>query len=660
MFKPQAMDKVELIIPEREVVRTTEALAASGLFHHIPATQTNIIGRPARGGDVWQTWSKDLAGLERRILFVMEELKIDVGAPPTVSPHIIEPSVAERDIERLEHEAETPVHELEAAQRRLTQLQKYVSQLTPIAELDVDLGTLRDMHYMFVLLGAMPLANIERLESSLEHIPFVLVTLRREGHLATVMLFGLQQDAPVLSRAARSAYLNPLATPEDYRGTPAQAITALQAGIERTRQHIAEYEREIAHLHEVRIRHLRHLLWRVRASHTLARTIANYDRIQHAYLATGWIPAAERPRLEEDIARVSEAVVIETLEPLQEDIGHIPAALKNPSFFSGFQGLVTTYGHPNYDELDPTPIMAFTFPLVFGLMFGDVGHGLLLLLAGLLLASGRIKALRSAAGFGSVLALCGAAAMVFGVLYGSIFGFEDVFAAVWFRPLERITDILLFAVIIGALLISGGMLYNIINAALRRRWGHLFFNHNGVAGLVFYWSLLGMAAHAFGAPNPIPGNMWAVLAVSSGIGLTFGEFFENLVEARRPLVEENVGTYIIMALFELFETLISLFSNTLSYVRMGAFAVAHGALSMVVLIIAEAVGAPSGAGYWIVVVLGSLFVVGFEGLIVGIQTLRLEYYEFFSKFFSGDGTPYQPLSLIPQAGNLDAAENTGG
>jgi V/A-type H+/Na+-transporting ATPase subunit I len=304
--------------------------------------------------------------------------------------------------------------------------------------------------------------------------------------------------------------------------------------------------------------------------------------------------------------------------------------------------------------------MAFTFPLVFGLMFGDVGHGLLLLLAGLLLASGRIKALRSAAGFGAVLALCGVAAMVFGVLYGSIFGFEGVFAAVWFRPLERITDILLFAVVSGAVLISGGMLYNIINAALRRRWGYLFFNPNGVSGLLFYWSLLGMAAHAFGAPNPIPGNIWAVLAVISGIGLTFAEFWENLVENRQPLIEEHPGTYIIMALFELFETLISLFSNTLSYVRMGAFAVAHGALSMVVLIIAAAVGAPGGAGYWIVVVLGSLFIIGFEGLIVGIQTLRLEYYELFSKFFSGGGTPYQPLSLIPQAGHLDAVESAGG
>ncbi|MBN2391219.1 MAG: hypothetical protein JXR84_10865, partial [Anaerolineae bacterium] len=655
----QAMDKIELIIPEHEVVRTTEALAASGIFHHIPTKQTTI-GMPSRSSDVWQAWTTDLIALERRILLVMEELNIDEGAPPSTPLHIIEPRVAERDIERLEHEAKTPVHELEAAQRRLTQLQKYIGQLTPIADLDVDLGTLRDLHYSFVMLGSMPIANIERLESSLEHIPFILITLRQEGHLATVVLFGLQQDAAVLNRAARSAYLNPLITPEDYRGTPAQAIAALQAGIERTRQHIAEYEREIAHLHEMRIRHLRQLLWRVRASHALAHTIAGYNHLQHAYLVTGWVPAAAHARLEQEIATVSRAVIIETLEPRQEDIGHIPASLKNPPLFSGFQGLVTTYGQPNYDELDPTPIMALTFPLVFGLMFGDVGHGLLLLLVGLLLASRKIKALQNTAGFGVVVALCGASAMFFGALYGSIFGFEDVLRAVWFRPLEEITNVLLFAIVVGALLISAGMIYNMVNAALGRRWGYLLFNRNGLAGLVFYWSLLGIGARAFGAPLPIPGGVLAILAVIGGIGLTFAEFFERLVEHHRPLFEENVGTYVALAFFELFETLISLFSNTLSYVRMGAFAVAHGALSLVVFIIAEVIGARGSVGYWIVVILGNLFVIGFEGMIVGIQTLRLEYYELFSKFFSGGGTPYRPLSLIPQAGKLSASENTGG
>lgn len=645
MFKSQAMDKVELMIPEHEVVRTTEALAASGIFHHTPSRQVSLDDTTRSSGE-WQTWATDFVALERRILIVMEELNIAEGPPPDETPHIIEPDVARRDIERLEHEAEGPVRELEAAQRRLAQLEKYVNQLEPLLNLSIDMGALRHQRYTFVMLGSMPVANTERLQSSLEHTPFLLVTLRHEGHLATVMLLGLKQDATILSRAARSAYLNPLAPPEEYRGTPAQAITALHAGIERARRHVTEYEQEIAHLHEARVRHLRHLLWRVRASCALAHTIAGYDRLQRTYLVVGWVPTVSRPKLEQEIANVSTKVAIETLKPRPEDAGHIPALLQNPPLIRAFQGLVTTYGQPSYGELDPTPVMALTFPLIFGIMFGDVGHGLLLVLVGLLLASGKIQSLRSIASMGIVVTACGIAATGFGFLYGSLFGFEDVIRALWFRPLEEITDVLLFAVAVGVILLSIGVMYNILNAALSKRWGHLLFNRNGVAGLAFYWSLLGIAAATFGVDIPLPGNVLAASAIISGIALTFAELFERLVEKHRPLVNGDVGTYVVLSLFELFETLISLLSNTLSYVRMGAFAVAHGALSLVVFIIAENFGGKGSFGYWIVVALGNLFVIGFEGMIVSIQTLRLEYYELFSKFFAGGGVVYQPLSLI--------------
>jgi len=646
MFKPQAMDKIELMIPEQEVVRVTEALAASGVFHHVPNRQTSLAASTDRTGE-WQTWAADFVALERRILIVMEELHINEGPPATETPHIIEPRVAERDIKRLEHEAEVPVRELEAAQRRLAQLQKYISQLEPIANLDVDLGALRDLRYTFAILGSMPVANIERLESSLERTPFVLVTLRRENHLATVMLFGLQRDAAVLNRAARSAYLNPLITPEEYPGTPAQAITALRAGIERTRQHIVEHETAIAHLQESRVRHLRHLLWRVRASCALAHTIAGYERVQRAYLVTGWVPTTRHGELDQAIVKVSDKVIVETVKPRPEDAGHIPASLHNPPLIRAFQGLVTTYGQPGYGELDPSPVLALTFPLVFGLMFGDVGHGLLMLLVGLLFASRKVPALRGMSSAGIVIALCGASAMIFGFLYGSIFGFEEVFPALWFHPLEEITDILLFAVGVGVILLSLGMFTNSLNGVLARRWGRAIFNRNGLTGILFYWSLLGMAVRAFGVTLPISGNALALVAFISGVGMTFAEFFERLVDGHRPLFEEGMGLYVVSALFELFETVIGLLSNTLSYVRMGAFAVAHGALSLVVFIIAGIVGTQSSLGYWIVVILGNLFIIGFEGMIVGIQTLRLEYYELFSKFFSGAGVAYQPLSLIP-------------
>jgi len=645
MFRSQAMSKVELIVPEHDVVPVTEALAASRVFH-LAANEHMGAESTSRQASEWQERATTFADLERRILTVMEALGVDAGPPPTETPHLIWPAVAETDVEHLEQEAQAPVQELEEEQRRLAQLQREVSQLEPIVGLGIDLSILRGTHYTFVMLGTMPVTNIERLQSSLEHIPFVLITLRSAEHLATVVLFGMQRDADVLNRAARSAYLNPIKPPETYRGTPAEAIAALQAGIERTRHHIEERQATIEHLREMRIRHLRHLLWRVRASRTLVETIARYGRLRYTYLVAGWVPASQVPMLEQKVKQASAQVTIEVNSPRAVDEEPIPVALDNPPFLRAFQGLVTNYGHPRYGELDPTPVLALTFPLVFGLMFGDVGHGLLLALAGLLIASRTVRALRGLASLGAVLVACGITSIFFGFLYGSIFGFEEVLKPLWIQPLKDIMAILLATVGIGVGLLSLGMVQNIVNAALERRWGHLLFDHNGLAGLVFYWSLIGLAARAFMSSLPVSAMLLVALAAASGLAVAFAELLENLLQGHRPLVEGGLGTYLMQAFFELFETVIGLLSNTLSYVRMGAFAVAHGALSLVVFILAGIISPARGVGYWVVVALGNLFVIGFEGMIVGIQTLRLEYYEFFSKFFSGNGVRFRPLTLI--------------
>ena len=123
------------------------------------------------------------------------------------------------------------------------------------------------------------------------------------------------------------------------------------------------------------------------------------------------------------------------------------------------------------------------------------------------------------------------------------------------------------------------------------------------------------------------------------------EVLINLVEGHRPLIEGGIGTYFIQAPVELFEAVISLLSNSLSFVRVGAFAVAHGGLSSAIFILAELASPTHGLGYWIVVIIGNIFIVGFEGLIVGIQTMRLHYYEFLGKFFTGGGMRFEPLTL---------------
>jgi V/A-type H+-transporting ATPase subunit I len=650
MFRSRAMRKVELIVPEHDVVVVTEALAASHVFHVMDPE--DVEGqRAAAQANPWAQRAATYAALEQRILDVMDLLGVEAGAPPVTSPHIIGTDMVTRDIDALEQEAKGPVQDLEQARKTLEHLQRLRDQIKPLVGLDIQLESFRTTQYVFAMLGSMPVDNMERLETSLEHIPSTLVLLQEEDHLATVALLGLRRDTEILRRAARSAYLNPFELPMSYDGTPAEVLAALDKRIQRTREQVAEYQATVHHLHETRIRRLQHLIWRVRASRTLAGTIAGFKQFRYTYLAVGWVPLTKVADLRAQVAEASGDTVVEVLKPTAQEAGTIPFDFANPPVIRAFESLVTTYGYPQYRELDPTPLLALTFPLIFGLMFGDVGHGLLLVLVGALLLSRKLAPLKRFGDIGVVVMACGITATVFGFLYGSLFGFEDLIPSLWLRPLERTTDILLVSVGFGAAILTLGMIYNVVDAVRERHWGEVFFDRHGLAGILFYWSLLGLGGYLLKADVPVGSEVLIGLVVLTSLVIAATALLSPLVEGER-VDPHALGMTLVEGFFELFETVLSFLSNTLSYVRMGAFAVAHGALSMVVFILARMVSPGEGLGYWIVVVLGNLVVIGFEGMIVAIQTLRLEYYEFFSKFFAAGGEPYKPLALITREGQV--------
>jgi V/A-type H+-transporting ATPase subunit I len=474
-----------------------------------------------------------------------------------------------------------------------------------------------------------------------------LLILRQDNQKAVVWLAGTRRRADILERAARSAYLNPLKLPAIHQGTPANVIESLHTAIERAEQYISEQKAAIAQLTKTHQQQLQVLLWRVRASRMMANAIARFGQLQYTYLIVGWVPSSELPDLRQRLKQVSAEIVIDAFPSKRVDTApNVPVILHNPKPMNPFQQLVTTLAQPCYEEIDPTFLMALTFPVLFGAMFGDVGHGLLLTLLGVLLISRRVRFLNSLASLGGLITICGLAATFFGFLYGSFFGSENVLPALWMRPLGNIMQILMIAIGAGVVFLSLGFLLGMANAALARDWGQLFFDHNGLAGFVLYWSLIGLLASSFLVGFPIPRLVFLITTALSGVVVMVSEMLKRLVQRHWPLVDGGVGTYIVQAVFELFETLISFLSNTLSYVRVGAFAVAHGGLSAVIFILAELVSPGHSIGYWVVVALGTFVIVGFEGLIVGIQTMRLEYYELFSKFFKGGGTKQKPLALL--------------
>lgn len=358
------------------------------------------------------------------------------------------------------------------------------------------------------------------------------------------------------------------------------------------------------------------------------------------FVLSGWIPAdtlAAIKKTVEEEAPMTTIMVEETKDISYSGI-RVPTLLRNNSFFRAFQDIVSMYSLPSYGEIDPSPIVAISFVLFFGFMFGDVGHGLMIFLGSMLMVKrGMIK--RS---FGQVMKSVAVSSMVFGVLYGSIFGMEDIIPALWLSPMHDTNKLLIIAICLGVFMISLGLILNMIKQYRARDFGRLLFDGQGMAGLVLYWTMTGLAAiYMTGTKisNVTANIMWA------GVGLMMLLMIFRDILARYLLHQKSEGESVVLNLFDILHSLMSFVSNTASFVRLAAFALNHVGLSMAVIMLSEMVHSLPGGIVMkgIILVIGNIVIVCLEGLIVFIQTLRLEYYEFFGKFYTGGGSQFKPV-----------------
>ena len=361
------------------------------------------------------------------------------------------------------------------------------------------------------------------------------------------------------------------------------------------------------------------------------------------YILCGWMTEKDALAFQKDIQN-DEKIFCLMEDQKAPATQKPPTKLRNPKLFKPFEMYVKMYGLPAYNEMDPTWFVAITYSFIFGAMFGDVGQGLVLFLGGLFLYKTKKMDLAG------IISCAGVFSVFFGFMYGSFFGFEDVLKAIWLKPMNQMMDVPLvgrlnavfvIAIGFGMFIILICMVFNIINSIRRGDTEKTWFDSNAVAGLVFYGSIV-LTIGLFISGKKLPAA--AILVIMFGVPLLLmflKEPLTNLVEKKSKILPEQKGMFFVQSFFELFEVLLSYLSNTLSFLRIGAFAVSHAAMMEVVLMLAGATN--GGNPNWIVVVLGNIFVCAMEGLIVGIQVLRLEYYEIFSRFYAGNGREFQPF-----------------
>ena len=526
----------------------------------------------------------------------------------------------------------------------------YLEHLAPFSDMNFQLRDLEDftthIHYAF---GRMPGRNFQQFENFLyDESEMIFVPASRDKHYVWGGYFSLPLiNSPNTSSGTslelalapfhfekiplKGACMN-----ESPPGTPSEVIIYWQ-------RRLSEIQEQI-HKAEAMDEVLGNKGELLAACHTIRELHSLFDIKRYAaktegyfYLFQGWMTQEAAKTLAREM-RDDEYTIMQAQSDWAE--GDVPPTkLTNPPVVSWFEFFVNLYGTPRYNEIDPTPMLAFFYTLLFGIMFGDVGHGLFLALIGYALRQ-RLGALSG------IMTTAGLSAMFFGILYGSIFGLENVFPAIWRHPIEHITDTLMFAVILGVGIIALSMLLNMVNAIRQGDWLRLWLSPSGISGMVFY---AGVLALVWSVVQGITIPFWTAGALCVPlVGIAIRPVIAHSQEKESSQTAQTsggMGMRIFQTGLELFEVLLTYMTNTISFVRVGAFALSHAGMMHVVLMLSQTTaGEPFSATIrnWIVFVAGNLLVIAIEGLLVGIQSLRLGFYEMFSRFYEGGGRAFKP------------------
>jgi len=631
MFMPLPMKRIALSLLRDDASQASLLLANYGSFDP-EFSETTPEQFPDLPGESWR-----LAYTETRAHLDKILAHYEIAAPKTVTdpmqavdpPQLAEAGMWLKMVWGKCSEAQERMHRLRDEYRRTAQLHRALDQFMDIS---IDLALLQKQSALLdVRVGTLPRANLRRFEEALVLAGYVAIRFFGSEEQVHLILAGAGGQAQQIEQVLQAAGWRTMDIPAEFRGRPDEVRRELGERMAQLKKQQAQ--EDVHRREELAQDKLRERL--VAAAHLLARA-APYAELAglmrgRGSLATvsGWIPEERFPLLKRMLEKnLGNRYALHARAPRPDE--QVPSAIRHHRWLQPFARLVLNYGVPRYGEIDPTVLFAISFVLMFGMMFGDVGHGVVIALAGVLLRR-RIKK------YAPLVVAIGASSTLFGLLYGSVFGFEHLFPALWMSPLSDPMRMLGVALGWGIGFILLATLLTIRNRIADGRMREALLDSHGAAGLLLY---LGLLAGAWRYASAGELDLATVLTVCAALAAIFAN-------AWRHNRGSPVGERLLIALMEGFETVMAYISNTLSFLRLAAFSLNHVALSIAIFTVANMLHT---TGYWLTVVLGNVFILALEGGIVAIQTLRLEYYEGFSRFFGGDGRAFRPLTLGPAYG----------
>jgi len=549
----------------------------------------------------------------------------------------------EKIIGRLFHAKTTvqPVFEkAELVEQEIALRKQRIQNFNYLTTLDADLDGFLNMKEIKVAVIIISKENYKKLKMNYENIPAIVLHINDEKDnvvLLTATIESLHED---YLRVFESLNYTKVDIPTGYTGTASQVIRQINGEIEALEAELSEIRNSIKGFYENYndlIRQAVTVLEIEKKAELIRKTSAVGRSLFCVY---GFIPKAKSSEFKAYIANSFGMEVSVTIDDVSDRKTGVtpPSKINTNRFCKPFGFMIRMYGTPSYNELDPTPFFTFSYMLLFGAMFGDLGQGLVILLGGLFI----IYKMKQEE-FGGILVRLGLSSCLFGLIYGSVFGDEEIIHPLILRPMDNIMTVLIYAIILGFILLSIAYIYGMLNFRRRKDIEEGLLSKEGLTGFLFFLVFGLLVANVAYKFADIPVYVFLIVLFVLLMITVFKQPLANMIKKKEELYDEPKVDYFLEAGFGSIETILSVLSNFISFIRVGAFALNHVGLYL-------AFAAMAGMfehrlGNVAMLIIGNVLIIGLEGLIVFIQSMRLEYYELFSKYYTGEGIEYEPVKL---------------
>jgi V/A-type H+-transporting ATPase subunit I len=522
------------------------------------------------------------------------------------------------------------------------------------------------LHYVDIRIGKPEKFESDTLEGRLANLAHILITTEDEEYILLTLQRDRQQINPLMET------LNWIEKSEQKQEQ--EVIVLLKTELQNRLFNLDEQNLAIKNKIKERIlkdeSQMRQIWSNLKLQELLGQIGSNFSRTRNTTLFSGWVIASEAELVEKTIREASNnSCVIEWTEAEEMPREQVPVAVEDVKILRPFQKLVDNYSVPEYGTINPTPFVALSYMAMFGLMFADAVQGLIIFLIGMIgtryFKNRQIEKQPLISGdMYNLFIYLGLASFVSGVIFGSYFGFP-LFKPLWFNYHEAVVghevtgrnvySILKITIWFGIIIIGLGLVLNWINLIRKKDYFHLVMDKNGLIGGTVFGGGVYAAFYFVGTGyKSLPSTLFLLLFFGFPLLLLLGKIplGRYLKKKRGETVErKSIAALIMDVVLEWIVEVLEIFSgflaNTLSFMRVAGLGIAHVSLMTAFMQMAEMTGA---VGSVFILILGNALVIALEGLSAGIQALRLNYYEFFTKYFTGRGLSYNPITLRQNAG----------